>query len=371
MDANAWIALAGLGAAGTSAYLSSRQNRKNQETAAEQAELDRDERKGTNLLEVASRESLADPFRQQLAQGNALQRLDMLGRANYTPSKISVPPEMQRFVPQVNHGFSYTPNPDMQTAAKLLQQSVAGGQTAPTMTDPANYGRTAALNLNDPRGATAAPKPMTPAAPGSGGSAIPRTGAATPGAASTPTGSTMSNSYFDGGTGAAAGSSSYSTNEKDLAMNLASGNDAYANYRRRREGAGGALSSAAKYAQTGAGVGSMFAGVGAVPGAIIGGIAGGIGGAFTKNAKTAMSDFYLDDAKQILRDETERLWGAPATEEQIDEALIGQGLDPASGDRWVGQQSLDYILQQWAQRAQPQISEDEEEFAPSYSGLFA
>src|SRR5688572_19923564 len=99
MDANTAIGLGGLALGGASAYLASRQNRKNREAAEEQAELDRDERKGTNLLEVASRESLADPFRQQLAQGTALQRLDMLGRASYTPSKISVPPEMQRFVP--------------------------------------------------------------------------------------------------------------------------------------------------------------------------------------------------------------------------------------------------------------------------------
>jgi hypothetical protein len=363
MDANAWIALAGLGAAGTSAYLSSRQNRQNRDAAAEQAELDRDERKGTNLLEVASRESLADPFRQQLSQGNALQRLDMMARANYTPSKISVPPEMQRFVPQVNHGFSYTPNPDLQTAAKLLQRSIASGQTAPTMTDPANYGRTAALNLNDPRAPTAgAQGPMAPA-PGSGGGAVPRTGgAAAPGAARTSTGSTLSNSYFAPG-GAASGSPSYSTDERDMAMNLASGNPAFANYRRRREGAGGAGGGALK----GLSYGSVAGPLGMAGGAAIGAIAG----AFTKNAKTAMSDFYLDDAKQILRDQSEALRGRPATEEEIDEAIAGQGWKP--GNRWVGQESLDYILQQWAQQGEQARgdAEDDEEFAPSYSGLFA
>jgi hypothetical protein len=374
MDANAWIALAGLGAAGTSAYLSSRQNRQNREAAEEQAELDRDERKGTNLLEVASRESLADPFRQQNAQATSLGMLDRIATAQRGTTSINVPPEMQRFMPTRTGGYSYEASPDLRTAAKLLQRSVASGETAPTMTNPANYGATSARNLNDPGSIGMGARPNTPTAgaPGTGASgAVPRTGAGAPtvaGPAAAP-GNTMSNSYFGGG--ATAGSPSYSTDERDMQMNAASGNPAYANYRRRREGAGGALSGGAKYAQLGASVGSVVPGVGTALGGIVGGIGGLIGGAFTKNAKTAMSDFYLDDAKQILRDQSEALRGRPATEEEIDDAITGQGWKP--GNRWVGQEGLDYILQQWALQGEQARGDDEddEEFAPSYSGLFA
>src|ERR1700754_739094 len=102
----------------------------------------------------------------------------------------------------------------------------------------------------------------------------------------------------------------------------------------------------------------------------VGALAGAVGGLFAKNAKSAMSDFYLEDAKQILRDDTARMWGEPASDEQIMEAIEGQGWQP--GDRWVGQGSLDYIRQQWAKRAQtPQAPDEDEELAPSYSGLFA
>lgn len=144
-------------------------------------------------------------------------------------------------------------------------------------------------------------------------------------------------------------------------MNLASGNPAYQNYRRRREGAGGAGAEAMR----GMKYGSMLGPAGMAGGALI----GAIGGFMNNNAESAYSDFYLDDAKQILRDATEQMWGEPATEEQIDEAIAGQGWEP--GDRWVGQEGLDYILQQWAKRAQPQGGAEDEEFAPSYSGLFA
>jgi hypothetical protein len=358
--------LAGAGATGVTAYMNQRNRNQDKKDAAAARAEDRADDRETNILDVAQGESMADPFRHQNAQINSLGMLDRIRNANNTRPTISVPSEMQRFVPQISGGFDYTASPDLRAAAGLLQRSVASGQGAPTMTDPANYGRTGAVNLNDPSSIGMGARPNAPAAPSAGGTggAVPRTGTSSaPG--------TMSNSYFAGGVGAGAdaGSESYSTNEEDMAMNLASGNPYYTNYRRRREGAGGALSSGMKYGQLGATVGSVVPGLGTAAGAVIGGIGGLIGGAFTKNAKSAMSDFYLDDAKQILRDATEEMWGEAATDEQIEEAIVGQGWQP--GDRWVGQESLDYILQQWAQRAQPRAGAEEEEFTPSYSGLFA
>jgi hypothetical protein len=364
IDWKTWAPIiAGGATAAGGAYLSQRNRNQDKEDAEAAREEDRSDRRETNILDIAQGESMADPFRHQNNQASSLAMLDRIANAQRGRTQISVPSEMQRFVPQISGGYSYEASPDLRTSAKLLQRSVAGGQGAPTMTDPANYGRTGAVNLNDPSSIGMGARPNTPAtapAPGAGG-AVPRTGA------TTPTPGTMSHSYFDGG--ADAGSESYSTDERDMEMNAASGNPAYGNYRRRREGAGGALSSGAKYAQLGATVGSVVPGLGTLAGGVIGGIGGLIGGAFTKNAKTAMSDFYLDDAKQILRDETERMWGQPATEEQIDEAIAGQGWE--QGDRWVGQESLDYILEQWAKRAQQQAPDEDEEFAPSYSGLFA
>lgn len=357
MDTSSWIALAGLGAGATSAYLSNRQQNRNRQAAADEAELDREERRGTNLLDVASRESLSDPFRHQVNQVDALSRLDMIANATRTPSRINVPPEMARFVPQISGGFNYDASPDLRSAAKLLQRSVASGETAPTMTNPANYGLTGARNLNDPSSIGMSGRPYAPGqsgAPGVGG-AIPRSPGTAGAAAGLPP---TLNPYASG---AAPGSAAYSLNKKDAEINLLSGNPAYQNYRRRREGAGGA----GKGAMTGLKYG-MMSGNPAVMGAAA--VGGAIAGAFTKNAESAYEDFFLDDAKQILRDETKRMWGRQASEEEIQEALVGQGLKP--GDRWVGQEGLDYILDQWALRAE-QDSGDDDVFVPSYAGLFA
>lgn len=355
--------IAGAATTGATAYLSQRNRNRDREDAEAAREEDRADRRETNILDVASRESLADPFRHQNSQVTSLAMLDRIANAQRGQTQISVPPEMQRFLPQISSGYSYEASPDLRTAAKLTQRSVASGQTAPTMTDPANYGRTGALNLNDPNSIGMGAQPNMPAGGGGAGGAVPR-----PGATPTPAPGTMSNSYFGGG--AQAGTPSYSTDERDMEMNAASGNPAYANYRRRREGAGGALSSGAKYAQLGATAGSVVPGVGTALGGIVGGVGGLIGGAFAKNAKSAMSDFYLDDARQILRDASEELRGRPATDDEIQEAIVGQGWE--QGDRWVGQESLDYILQQWAMHGeQERGDEEEEDFAPSYSGLFA
>lgn len=126
--------------------------------------------------------------------------------------------------------------------------------------------------------------------------------------------------------------------------------DAYDDpYERRMEGPGGVLSNAAKYAQTGAGIGSAFAGVGAIPGAIIGGIGGAIGGAFSKNAKSAMTDFSIEDARQIISQAYKDAFGRDMTPQELDEAIRGQGWEP--GDKWFGEAPLAYVLDQFANNA--------------------
>lgn len=126
--------------------------------------------------------------------------------------------------------------------------------------------------------------------------------------------------------------------------------DAYDDpYERRMEGPGGVLSNAAKYAQTGASVGSAFAGVGAIPGAIIGGIGGAIGGAFSKNAKSAMTDFSIEDARAIISQAYKDAFGRDITPQELDEAIRGQGWEP--GDKWFGEAPLAYVLDQYANNA--------------------
>lgn len=121
-------------------------------------------------------------------------------------------------------------------------------------------------------------------------------------------------------------------------------------YDRRNEGAGGALRGGAKGAATGASIGSAFGGVGAIPGAVIGGVAGLLGGAFTKNAKTAVSDFGVNDARTVLQNAYRDINGRDASEQEITDAIAGQGWKP--GHEWVGEDGLAYILDAWTQNAE-------------------
>lgn len=362
--------IAGAGIAGTTAALQNRQSNKNRQAQQEEAALDRSAAAGRNTADVALEESMADPFRHQLGQARTLAALDLIARGRNTPTKISVPAGMEQWVPKISGGFSYDMNPDVRAAAQRLQQDVASGRTAPTMTDPANYGKTAVLNLRNPSAAPGAGAPggtmPGTGAGGGGGTAVPRAGSA----AATST-SLADDDFMSSVFGADAGSEAYSTDPKDAQMNATS--PYYQNYRRRQEGAGGVISNAVKYGQTGATVGSVVPGIGTALGAVGGFIGGAVGGAFTKNAKSAMSDFYAGDARKILKEVTRTELGREFPDEAIDEMLRGQGLQ--AGGKWAGQQGLDYIIQQIRnspeaqqrrqQRQQPQ------QLTPSYDGLFA
>jgi hypothetical protein len=120
-------------------------------------------------------------------------------------------------------------------------------------------------------------------------------------------------------------------------------------YTRRNEGPGGALSNGAKWAQTGATVGSVVPGVGTVVGGVVGGLAGLIGGAFTKNAASAMTDFAIDDAKKIIAQAHQDAFGRDITPEYLDQIIRGQGWE--DGDRWMGEKELAYVLDAFAQQA--------------------
>jgi hypothetical protein len=120
-------------------------------------------------------------------------------------------------------------------------------------------------------------------------------------------------------------------------------------YTRRNEGAGGALSNGARWAQTGATVGSVVPGVGTLVGGVVGGLAGLIGGAFTKNAESAMTDFSVDDARAIISAAHKDAFGRDITPEYLDEILQGQGWRP--GHEWFGERPLAYVLDQFAQQA--------------------
>lgn len=113
-----------------------------------QTQLSRDEiaeRRAGRNQGVAAAESMADPFRHQLDQGNAIAKLDRMERASFAPTKIA--PQGGYAAPAMSGGLSYTKSPELISSAAALKKNVMGGNTAPTMTDPANYGKTGALDL--------------------------------------------------------------------------------------------------------------------------------------------------------------------------------------------------------------------------------
>lgn len=98
---------------------------------------------------TALSESLADPFRGQRSQIDIAGLLDFLENAQYSPVSLTGAPEYAQYKPSMSGGFTYQRSPELRAAAKALKETVFNGQTAPTMTDPANYGMSGAMNIND------------------------------------------------------------------------------------------------------------------------------------------------------------------------------------------------------------------------------
>lgn len=279
MKAADWIALAsGIGGGALGAWSASRNRTQDRELREEQNELTEEQ----DIRRTALQESLADPFRHQRAQAGALTSLDMI--QNFSNGRRIAPPANIAAYSGRPTGNRYQPSATMRDHAGSLFGNVAAGNTAPTMTDPANYGRTGAVNLTAPT-----------AAPGAGGAT---------------------------GVG----------DEPIDPFSYLSGME------RRNEGAGGALSGMAKGAGMGAGIGAYAGGVGAIPGALIGGAAGLIGGAFTKNAKTAMTDITVDQARQAITQVFQREGGRTPTPQEVDQIIAGQGYKP--GDWGVGEAGI-------------------------------
>ena len=108
---------------------------------------------------------------------------------------------------------------------------------------------------------------------------------------------------------------------------------------RRFEGTGGGVASnALRYAGYGAAAGPIGMGIGAGVGAIK--------GLASKNAKSAYTDFKVEDAANAIKAEYEKELGRPASDEEVMAQLKGQGFDPNGGDRWVGEKGLNSVMDQ-------------------------
>jgi hypothetical protein len=105
-------------------------------------------------------------------------------------------------------------------------------------------------------------------------------------------------------------------------------------YDRRGGGTGGIGSGALTGASIGSTAGPIGAGVGAAVGAIV--------GAARKHAETAPTDFSVNDARAIIRASYRDMFGREATDQEVNDALAGQGLK--AGGEWVGQQGLMGVL---------------------------
>jgi hypothetical protein len=154
--------LLGIATGGLGGFLASRAQRKQREA---DEKLSR-ENTGAN---IASEESMANPYRHQLEQAGALGRLDAMGHASYAPVTVAPPARYTASAPTITGGYSWQPSAQMQGDARALQTSVRAGRTAPTMANPANYGRTGALDLLSVAAGRADPSmPVAPALPGPG-----------------------------------------------------------------------------------------------------------------------------------------------------------------------------------------------------------
>lgn len=97
--------------------------------------------------DIALEESMADPFRHQMAQAGHIGRLDMMQNMSHAPTTVAPPERYAGRTGTFDMTPSYAPSPDVAASAGAIKASVMGGRTAPTMTNDKNYGRTGALDL--------------------------------------------------------------------------------------------------------------------------------------------------------------------------------------------------------------------------------
>lgn len=119
-------------------------NRRGERVAREQLA----QQKAQQDQDVAVKESMLDPFRQQMSQATDISALDRMERGSYTPVKLQGGPSRYAGnTPSFAGGFSYEKSPELIASAGALKRNVMGGNVAPTQTNPANRGKTATLDL--------------------------------------------------------------------------------------------------------------------------------------------------------------------------------------------------------------------------------
>lgn len=290
-----WTSLIISGAAtAANAYANSRARKSDREANEHLTKEEIAARARLQNQEVAARESLANPFRQQLDQAAALKKLDRLERGRYTPVRLSAPAGMESYIPHLFGGSSYEKSPELVSSAAALKRNVMGGNVAPTMTDPNNYGRTAALDLVSLLADGQDPATVNASRRGPYGAGD---------ASRTPPGS--------------------------------AGDDYFVDTARRGGGTGGVGSNAAKYAAAGMSVAGPW-------GAAAGAVGGAIKGAVQKHAASAPTDFAVSDASTILDRAIRSELGRAPNPGEIQQLLVAQGWQP--GDRWVGQAGLNALI---------------------------
>lgn len=146
-----------------------RQRKSQEQLSREQLALEREQ----GLMDTASRENELNPFRQQLSQASSIASLDQMQNASYAPVSMQAPSRYASYVPKVSGGFSWQPSQDVRDSAGALKQNVMAGRTAPSMTTPDNYGKTATLDMNAVAGGA---NPATGAAFSNGPLIAPATG---------------------------------------------------------------------------------------------------------------------------------------------------------------------------------------------------
>jgi len=204
----AWAVIAPLIASAISGYLSSKNNSDNREAQQQENAANRLFSEDQDLRHTALQESELDPFRAEMSQGKDLTALDLMGRSNYTPVSVQASGKYAKNVPQISGGFSYNMSPQNRANLAQLYAAVASGRTAPTMTNPLNFGKSSVLNLTGAPPATLddlTPMSGVPYGANSGAlqrGAIPGQTAAsprTPGGAPGAAGVDLSSSVFGGG----------------------------------------------------------------------------------------------------------------------------------------------------------------------------
>lgn len=123
-----------------------KENQKQRDFYAQQNELDRLRQREHDQQQTAVDESKLDPWRNTMSQVGNASKLDRLSGSTYTPVQVS---RGQGGKIQTSGGTTYNKSPELIAAARAAAALIlSGGGQAPSMTDPANYGKTGVTDLS-------------------------------------------------------------------------------------------------------------------------------------------------------------------------------------------------------------------------------